>query len=307
MRCLLDIGEVRAESVWTDLGGRRIHHLEAGSGEPLVLIHGAGGGAANWFRIMAPLARRYQVLAPDVPGFGMSDPVDPEAPLGVCIADHLRSWMDRVGIARCDLVGTSFGGLVAARLALRAPGRVRRLALIASAGLGREMNPLVRLLSLPLLGRWILRPTPRGTRLVFRLLLTSERRSITPELERAMIEYLLRSDEAGDPAVMARAYRLFCSPVGQRERLAVSELASLEMPILLVWGERDVFFPCSQARRAAAAIPGARLSLLPRVGHSPNWEAPTALLNTLLPFLSAESALADRSDGLRLDPSGWAV
>lgn len=289
---LLDLGDVHAESHSSTIDGTRIHHLEAGQGEPLVLIHGAGGGAANWFRVMAPLARHFRVIAPDLPGFGLSGSIDPVAPLSESIAALLDAWMERTGIGRARVVGTSFGGLLGLRLALREPERVERLGLIAPAGLGREMSPWVRTLSLPFIGRWVLRPSRRGTAWVFERLITSNRRWINPGTERALVDYLLRSGEAGDIRAMARAYRLFCSPGGQRECLSQAELASLVPPVLIVWGEDDAFFPSDHGLRAASRIPDATFHSIPAIGHSPNWEAPQVTLGLLLSFLTDGAAKA---------------
>lgn len=287
MRRLLDSAGVRATSRFANVEGRRVHFIEAGRGEPLVLLHGAGGGAANWFRVLPELAESFRVIAPDLPGFGLSDPIDPRPPLGHCIAVHLSGWLDRLGLERCRVAGTSFGGLVAARIASRDPERVDRLVLIASAGLGREMTRWVRALGLPFIGRWALRPTRRGSRWAFRKLMTSDRSRIDPSLEDALVDYLHCSDLAGDTRTMARAYRMFCSPRGQREVLSRAELAALHAPTLLVSGERDVFFPSRHARAAAASIPQAHAHILDGVGHSPNWEAPDELLDVMLPFLAA--------------------
>ncbi len=288
MHGLLSAAGARAESRWSEFGGRRLHYLEAGRGRTVVLIHGAGGGAANWFGVLNRLAERFRVLAPDLPGFALSDPVQPRMRLGDQVGAVLDEWLRGIGVERCCVAGTSFGGLVAIRLAQRRPEGVERLALIDAAGLGVEAPAVVRLAGFGLLARILLRPKRRGTGWMLRHLLTSGR-PLDPALERALVEYLLRSAEAGDPAILARAYRLFCGARGQREVVGDDELGALRHGTLVVWGRRDAFFPPSHAERAAARIPDATLRWIAEAGHSPNWEAADDVARALLDFFSTSS------------------
>src|SRR5687768_3370781 len=75
MRRLLELGGVDAQSRFVTVDDVTLHYLETGSGEPLLMIHGAGGGAANWYRLMAPLSERFRIIAVDLPGFGHSDSI----------------------------------------------------------------------------------------------------------------------------------------------------------------------------------------------------------------------------------------
>lgn len=286
MRRLLAAAGADAESRWCMLDGRRIHYLEAGAGPAVVLIHGAGGGAANWFGVLRRLAGRFRVLAPDLPGFGLSDPIEPRDRLGPQVAEVVDAWLRRIGVRRPCLAGTSFGGLVALRLAQRRPDGISRLALIDSAGLGAELPALVRVAAVRLLGRFVLRPSTRGTAWLLRRLLTSGR-PLDPDVEPALLEYLLRSAEAADRVTLERAYRLFCGPRGQREVLSDAELGALAHPTLVIWGRRDAFFPPSHAERAAARIPGATVRWIADAGHSPNWEAPDDVARALEGFCAA--------------------
>ena len=81
MERLLAIGGVPVERRFVPMGDGALHVLEAGKGDPLVLLHGAGGGAANWFGVIEGLTDRFRLLAPDLPGFGLSDPIDLTSPL----------------------------------------------------------------------------------------------------------------------------------------------------------------------------------------------------------------------------------
>jgi len=277
---------IAAASRWADVDGVRLHCLEVGEGPAVVLLHGAGGGAANWFGVMGRLAQRFRVLALDLPGFGFSPGIEPRVGLGRQIAEVVDGWLSSIGVRGFDVVGTSFGGLVGIRLAQRRPDDVRRLVMIDSAGLGPEMPTIVRMAGLPFLGPLLLRPSRWGTVWVVRRLMTAGR-PLDPAIEPALFDYLYWSARAGDPALLARAFRLFSGPRGQREVVGDEELATLRAPTLVVWGARDAFFPPSHAERAAAAIPGARLQWVHEAGHSPNWEAPGVVAEAILEFLSA--------------------
>lgn len=286
MWALLDHAALRPQSCDSDVGGHRLHYLSAGSGTPLLLLHGAGGGGANWYRTMADLAAHHRILAPDLPGFGLSDPLRPRADLGRQAARHFLIWLDRMmGQDPVDVVGTSFGGLVAARMTQLAPDRVRKLVLLDTVGLGRELPTLVRLAALPVLGGWLQRPTRAGTAWLFRTLLVSDADAV-PEIEqRALIDYLWTSAR-GAYRTMASALGLFASFAGQREVLAEHELRSWSHPTLVLWGERDRFVPPEHGRRAAGLMPTAAYLEIAASGHSPNWERPHAFVRHVHDFLT---------------------
>lgn len=285
---LLALGGAEPERrVWDRPDGGVIHYLEAGSGPPVVLVQGGGGGAGNWYRVLGPLSRWHRVVAPDLPGFGLSSPVEPVRPLGMRAAELLVRWLDGIGVERFDLVGTSLGGLLALRMAQRWPERLGRLVLLSSAGLGRFIPWPVRVATLPGVGGVALRPTPRGTRWLFERYLTTVRDTMSAAECEALIESIYTSEQVTGAAFVTRALRAFAGLGGQREVLASDELRRLRLPVLVCWGDQDRFFPLRHGMRAAEQIPGARLVRLAPAGHSPNWEAPDAFLGALLPFLHA--------------------
>jgi pimeloyl-ACP methyl ester carboxylesterase len=285
MHELLRLGDVAARRAWSDVGGVRLHYLECGSGPVVVVLQGASGGAANWYRLLRPLSEHFRVLAPDLPGFGFSEPIEPEAPLGLQVSALIRQWLAQLAVEPYGIVGTSFGGLVALRLAEQL--KPDRLVLIDSAGLGRALPVLVRLTSVPGIGPLALRPSRRGTAWLLRNLVTNRCAGVPLSHQEALIEYLWRSAAASDLRVMARAVQLFADRNGQRE--VIADLAAMSSPTLLLWGEHDRFFPPSHGREAAARMPRARFELIPGSGHSPNWEAADHVIRATLPFLLAST------------------
>ena len=119
--------------------GKDIFVAEAGTGAPVVLLHGGGPGASgvsNYSRNIDALAEHFRVLVPDMPGYGRSAKgVDRSDPFGY-LADHIRGLLDELGIERAHLVGNSYGGSCALRLALDTPHRVDKLVLMGPGGVG---------------------------------------------------------------------------------------------------------------------------------------------------------------------------
>jgi monooxygenase len=283
---LLRLENVRAEGRITVVDGIRLHHLEAGKGPSILLLHGATGGSGNWYRLFGQLATDHRVLALDLPGFGISDALDADPPLGRQVAGLLGRWLRLLQIDRCVVVATSFGGLAALRLAQQSPERIQALVLVDAVGLGRELPLVLRLACLRPFAAAALRPSRFGIRWQFHHLMVGDGRRI-PDLQvEALLEYLWQSAAAADRGRLARAFSLFANLRGQREVLRSDELANLRVPTLIVWGERDRFLPLAHARRAAALVPGAHICIIPGAGHSPNWETPDSVLASISAFLS---------------------
>ena len=282
---LLDSGGASPTNRYVAVDGGTLHFLEEGVGRPLVMLHGASGGAANWFRLIKPLSELRRVLAPDLPGFGLSTAIDAHAPLGKTVAGIILRWLDALSVPSFDLVGTSFGGLVALRLAQLAPNRVRSLTLIDATGLGRTYPFLLRLMMLPPFAPLALRASRRGTEWSLRRLMISDRRAIPPEMWQRLVEYLYQSARATDVSKLARGFSLFSDLRGQREVLSPDELRALDVPTLLLWGEHDRFVPARHGRHAAALVPHSEFRIIPRAGHSPNWELPDEVIERMVPFL----------------------
>ena len=122
--------------------------------------------------------------------------------------------------------------------------------------------------------RWLLRSLLTGS-------------PLEPGHETALVQYLLAGARAHHAAALP-ALRAFCDWRGQRERCDAGELSAVQAPTLVLWGERDRFFPLEQARRAVAGFAGATLSVIEGVGHSPNWEAPNEVVERVRRFLAAD-------------------
>jgi len=280
MRRLLELGGVQAASRFITVEHTTLHYLEAGSGPPMLMLHGAGGGAANWYRLLGPLSKQHHVIAVDLPGFGHSDSIAPERPLGCQVARLLAQMLEQIGFAPVRLVGTSFGGLVAMRLAQRID--VASIVLIDGAGLGRAASVRLKTACMPLFQRLALKQTHAGARFTLRNILIHGR--LPEPHESALTDYIHASAENTNLRHLGRAYSLFGGWRGQAEVLSADELTALAPRTLILWGEKDSFLPLPRAGIAGALAAGAQLRMIPGVGHSPNWEAPDEVLRVMQDF-----------------------
>ena len=262
-----------------EVDGLPIRYLVAGTGPPLVLLHGAGDNALDWKWVMPALAATHRVYAPDLPG--SPDSPRPAADYSPAFFERfVAAFVDALDIGQATFVGNSLGGLIALRLALSEPARVTALVLVDSAGLGRAVNPVFTSVNVPGLGEaampfW---RTPIGAyqRAWGRtaLLFAHPGRSVPHEwLEEQRRLALLPGYLEAHLTVL----RALVSPFGQREVL-VDNLPALKIPTLIVWGDRDRVFPQSQAREAISRLREGSLALIPKCGHMPHVEHPDHFL-----------------------------
>src|SRR5688500_12784734 len=132
----------------TDLHGHRAIYRVAGSGPPVVLIHGMVNSSRHWQGVAAGLSDSYTVIAPDLIGHGDSATPRGDYSLGAHAAS-IRDLLAAIGVDRATIVGHSLGGGVAMQFFYQFPQRTERLALVSSGGLGREVSPLLRTAALP--------------------------------------------------------------------------------------------------------------------------------------------------------------
>ncbi len=270
-----------------EVGGLPTRYLQAGSGEPLVLLHALGESALDWRWVMPALARRHRVYAPDLPGFGGS--ARPQADYSPAFFERfVATLLDALGIERAAVVGNSLGGLAALRLALSEPARVGALILVDSAGLGRSATYALRSLTAPGYGElaiaWAKTPPGAAGRAWSKAQLLFAYPQLAPAGWTAE-QYRLAQLPGFLEATLA-ALRGQLDLEGQREVL-LDRLSGLEMPTLVVWGARDLVFPPSQAQDAVARIRKGSLALIPDCGHMPHVERPDRFVVALNEFLGS--------------------
>lgn len=260
----------------------------AGDGPALLLLHGIGDSSDGWEPLMADLAQRFTVIAPDLLGHGRS--AKPRADYSVAAyANGMRDLLDVLDIDTATVVGHSLGGGVAAQFAYQYPERCERLVLVASGGVGPEVNPVLRLVSLP----------GADLALVTMQLPTSKlaARAVMEVLKRAGTDLGRDADElsrvihgmpdAAARGAFARTLRSVVDWRGQVVTMRDRAYLTDEVPVLLVWGAHDGVIPVRHAELAAAAMPEARLEIFDEAGHFPHHTDPERFVQCVVDFVDS--------------------
>jgi len=270
---------------FVNIEGCRVHWAESGQGPPLVLLHGLCDSHRTWLKVSPTLAQSRRVLMLDLAGHGLSERPDAT----YALEWHARvvgAWLEKLGLDSVDLVGHSYGGGVALWMMLlehrERRARIRKLALVAAGGLGRDVCVALRLASLPFVVERFGQPfMAHGTRLALS--------SIGGAYDRDEIARLSSMNAtAGTARAFARSVRDVIDWRGQHRHVldGGSDLAPLP-PIALFWGERDPVIPIAHAAATASLLGGAPLTRFAECGHFPHRQKPRDFVHALEAFLNA--------------------
>ncbi len=242
--------------LFTEIDGIRVRYARRGeegsTRVPVLFLHGFGGDLDNWLFNLDAVAAAAPVIALDLPAHGQSDARLPGGGTLADLAAFVLHFLDTIGVERVHVVGHSMGGAVAAQMALAAPQRIASLVLIASAGLGAEIN----------------------TGYTEAFVAAATRRELKPVVEqlfadpglvsRQMLDDLLKYKRLdGVPQALAQlGATLFGG--GRQVAQPVAQLAGRGVPMTVVWGREDRIIP---ATHAASAPAGARVQVLEGAGH----------------------------------------
>jgi len=243
------------------VNGVKTSYLEAGSGQPVILIHGgdSGVGGIRWLPVIGPLSRHFNVIAPDMPGYGESD--KPSASYDrKYFSQWLNCFVNVVNLSNIRIIAHSLGGAVALQYALEKPSRIKQLVLVNSAGLGKASQKV----SLHLMFRMMwnnLFPTPRGSEWFLRNQVLYDPTMINQEL--------LELEEYGRAVVMMPGgKKVFWLGRGRAIKPFQMEFLKRVLPsTLIIWGAEDTNFPLSAAQAAAKIMPNAHLHVIKKAKH----------------------------------------
>ncbi len=249
----------------------RIRLMRGGAGDPLIYLHGASGAA--WLPFLQKLASKYEVIAPEHPGFGESDTPD----WLDTIHDLAYFYLDlfaALKLDRINLVGNSLGGFIATEIAVRSTQRLASLTLCDAAGLFvdgavAEIDPF--LVSDEARLRAFFYDPKRAEAMIARVL--DPKHEETALKNQATVAKLVWQPRSHDPHLAKWLHRI-------------------DVPTLLVWGDHDRLFPLQHAQAFAKAIPGAKLVVIPKCGHVPQIEKPEEFVAALDDFLAARKKAA---------------
>jgi len=307
VRTVPDPPAMRVE--YRTIHGYRRAFRTAGTGPPLLLIHGIGDNSSAWEPVISLLGRRYTVIAPDLLGHGLSD--KPRADYSVAaFANGMRDLLQVLGIDRVTVVGHSLGGGVAMQFCYQFPQQVERLVLVAAGGVARDVNPMLRLVSLPAINQSLVALRIPGAVAAVRAAGRIGSRLPSGPLPKAVAPDRLLIDHAdlsrvlsalADPtahAAFVRTLRAVVDWRGQVITMLDRAYLTQRLPVLIVWGDADSVIPYAHALMAHSAIPHSRLETFHGSGHFPYRDDPARFAELVHNFIA-------RTVPVQFDAAHW--
>lgn len=287
------IASEHASHTVTVNGDTEIFYTDIGSGEPVILLHGGGPGASglsNYVRNIDALAQRFRVIVPDMPGYGRSSKnLAQDDPFGA-LGDAIRALLDHLGMDKAHLVGNSYGGACALRLALDTPHRVDRLVLMGPGGIGTTRGAPTKGLN-SLLGYY----TGSGPS-----------REKLEEFIRTYLVYYAEAVPASaideryqssiDPDIIANPPLRRPSGIGALKTLWRMDftrdprLSRLQTRTLVLWGQNDKVNKPAGGQMLIERLPNADLIMPARTGHWVQWERADLFNRVVADFLDGTYA-----------------
>jgi len=273
---------LRSPDDMTEVAGTQLHARDDGPRDApvLIMLHGFGSSLHTWEPWAQALVGKYRVIRLDLPGAGLSPPDPTNDYTDARSIALILALMDRRSVLRATLVGNSLGGRIAWTLAAKHPERTDKLVLISPDGFASPGLDYGKAPDVPI-----------------------ALQAMQYVLPKALLQMSLEPSY-GDPSVMStvtvdRYHHLMLAPGVRKALLARMEqtvlvppkplLRSIKAPVLLLWGEKDMLIPFSNAADYAKNVPDIRLVSFPELGHVPHEEAPELSLTPLRAFLTERS------------------
>ncbi|NJM86429.1 MAG: alpha/beta fold hydrolase [Hydrococcus sp. RU_2_2] len=267
---------------YVKVGSVNTRYWQAGdSGSTVILLHGGGGYIELWKHNIFALAKHHCVYAFDMVGAGRSDKPDAKYTFDF-MAQFTRDFMKTLEISKANLIGISAGGGVALTFTLNFPELVDRLILVGSAGLGKEINFLLRVTTLPGLDKLFSSPSRASIAMLCKQAVYDSK-LITDEL---IEEFYQMARLPGAAEATLNVGRSNFNIWGQFNRAIAQKLHTIIAPTLIIWGRQDSMVPVAHAQNAIATIPNARLEIIEACGHWSPIEYPQKFNQLVLEFLS---------------------
>jgi len=266
--------------------GHRRAYVIAGRGPALLLLHGLGCDHTTWSPVIKRLARRFTVIAPDLLGHGGSDKPRADYSLGG-YANGMRDLLALLSIERATVVGHSFGGGIAMQFAYQFPQYTERLMLVAPGGLGREVNPVLRALTLPGASHALAVAASPPVLALANFVGGRASAAKVPGASDLLgaLSVLAGKHDAAERDAFLHVLRAVVDWRGQVVTMNDRAYLTANMPTCVMWGGKDTVIPVTHADAARRAMPSARVELLPAAGHFPHEEFPDRFASILTDFV----------------------
>jgi 2-hydroxy-6-oxonona-2,4-dienedioate hydrolase len=287
----VDLLNIDFEQKFYDVDGVRTRSLESGDGPPLVLLHGGGGHADTWIRNLGPHAPYRRSFAIDMLGHGFTDAPEGLQYTTAEVLDHVVRFLDVAGIDRADFCGESFGGRIAAWMAIRYPDRVNRLVLNTAGGLpatnDRQSEDVDDLLARTTASLSQTSDEAVRSRLAW---LFADPSQVPDEFVK------IRQAIYARPGIKNSLTKLFSrifDPEDARNYwLTPERLAGVLAPTLVIWSDKNPIHSYDDAREGFGHIPDVRFHLIHDAAHWPQFEQPDEYNRVQLAFLTEADATA---------------
>jgi len=267
-------------SRFLEVDGIDIHYREEGKGFPLVLIHGFSSCLQNWDALTERLKTNYRIIRFDVPGFGLTELNGVSTPItvGNCV-QFIKKFLDKIGVEKLSLAGSSTGGWIAWEFASAFPRAVNRLVLINSAGYFTSYSkpPVFYFVNRPVVKKLLNRGIPRWP--VKQILKSAfgNKKKLTNKL---IDRYYKIVNRQGNLAAMIKI-------AAQEINADTEKIKAIETPSLIIWGDRDKIISVREAHRFHKDLVNSKLIIYNGVGHLPMEEVPDQTANDIRRFLVA--------------------
>jgi pimeloyl-ACP methyl ester carboxylesterase len=258
---------------YVELSHGKTRLLEAGTGDPVILLHGAGftAGAESWLLNIEPLATRFRVLALDCLGWGLGDRLNIEYSFAYLV-DHIREVQDALGIARAHIAGHSMGGWLASLLAYESPNRVDKLVLVASGG--TATRPLATMVNFQA-------PTEEE----IRSQVEARYKGSAVDTDRLVEQYVRMTENGEWVEAFGKIMKHMTTPLTRTRYNTLRRLPYITAPTLIIWGRDDQVNALEMGEETHRLIPNSKFIALDDTGHGVPTERPEEFNRLLLEFL----------------------
>ena len=281
--------EYQSKKIVTAGPVHNVHYLEAGSGDPLLMIHGGGSNASEWINIIEPLSQHFHLYVIDRPGCGLSDNLQyRNIDFKENAALFIQSFMDAAGLKKTSLLGNSMGGYFSICFALKFPERVSKLILIgAPAGMNKWITYLLRALGTRginyLLTKTVAKPSVHYSRFIHKQLLVANPENISDKYY--MLNHYGELLPGGRKSFMSLLENVL-TVKGWRKGLYIGdELYKLKMPVRFIWGDKDVFEHPESGKQKALAIKDMQFKIVENAGHCPWLDEPRQCIDLIISMM----------------------
>ena len=275
----------QAQDLYIQVGNVKTRYWELGeSGSPVLFVHGLGSFIEHWEQNLTEFSKHHRVYAIDLVGFGLTE--KPTVSYSIpFLAKFVQDFMNSKGIKNTSVIGNSLGSMIAIELYLLNPNIVDKLILLDGGFFGRKIAAAFRILSVPFVGEWLMRPNRDGTEQFLKLMFFDQS-FVTEKLVDITFE---RNSQAGSAKAYLETLRSSANIFGLKRAFINRTIANknrLTSPTLIIWGKNDNVLPVEYAYQAEEILPNATIQIFDNCGHMPQIECAEKFNDLAVSFLA---------------------